>query len=276
MGFRGAAMRRHDGMMKTTALIFSCLAICGAGVAAPLIEEPVAELKLGSGKTFKLAMARSYSSGAVLLRHAGGAAAVKYEEFPEELRGTLAEQRKVEGATIDAGGKVLTKVSYDFPAPPEVESQAGEERVLSGQVFVSTSDAGDVKLAGVVVSVYSKEAYRAQTAWYQANPWEASRAHGLNAEMLAKAGDGPGAMKQFNAAMEMAALGWMLVAPAEFSTTTKADGKFTLKHRVDGPFFVVAHASRVVDGETQYYRWALISELIDDAENLLLFNDNME
>ena len=269
-------MRRHHGMMKTTALIFSWILVSGVAAAAPLIEEPIAELKLGSGKTLKLAMARSYSSGAVLLRHAEGAAAVKYEEFPEELRRTLTAQRKAEGANIDAGGKVLTKVSYDFPEPPRVEPQTGEERVLSGQVFVSTSDEGDVKLGGVVVSVYSKEAYRAQAAWYQANPWEASRAHGLNAEMLAKAGDSAGAMKQFNAATEMAALGWMLVAPAEFSTTTKPDGKFTLKHRVDGPYFVVAHASRVVDGETQYYRWAVISELIDTPDNLLLFNDNME
>ncbi len=269
-------MRRHDGMMKTTVLIFSCLVVCGAGVSAPLIEEPVAELKLGSGKTLKLALARSYSASGVLVSHAGGAAAVKYEEFPEELRGSLKAQRKSEGESGGAGEKTLTKVSYDFPTPPMVKPEAGEERVLSGQVFVSTSDAGDVKLAGVVVSVYAKEAYRAQTAWYQANPWEASRMHGLNAEMLAKAGDGVGALKQFNAAMEMAALGWMLVAPAEFSTTTKADGKFTLKHRVDGAYFVVAHASRVVDGETQYYRWAVISDVIEAPENLLLFNDNME
>jgi hypothetical protein len=276
MGFRGVGMRRHDGMMKTTVLIFSCLVMCGAGVAAPLIEEPVAELKLGSGKTLKLAMARSYSSSGVLLRHADGVAAVKYEEFPEELRGSLKAQGSSESEKAAGRGKALAKVSYEFPAPPAVEPQTGAEHVLEGQVFVSTSDAGDVKLGGVTISVYTKEAYRAQVAWYHANPWEASRTHGLNAEMLSKAGDAEGAMKQFNAAMEMAALGWMLVAPAEFSTTTKADGKFTLKHRVDGAYFVVAHASRVVDGETQYYRWAVISDVIETPENLLLFNDNME
>ena len=94
--------------------------------------------------------------------------------------------------------------------------------------------------------------------------------------LLRSAFDNAGALRQFEAATETAALGWMLVAPAQFSTTTDAEGRFTLKHRVPPPYFVVAHASREVDGEVENYRWAVISDVIDEPENLGLFNDNME
>lgn len=248
----------------------------GACVAAPLTDEPVSELKLGSGKTLKLALARGYSADTVLVKHAQGAVTVKYEEFPKELRATVDSQRPGETSNANEKAPELVNVSYDFTQPPAVAPQTGEECELSGQVFVSTSDAGDVKLAGVKVSVYAKADYRAQSAWYHSQPWEASRAHCRNAEILAKAGDNAGAMKQFQAATEMAALGWMMVTPSEFSAVTDSEGRFSLKHRIAGAFFVVAHASRVVDGETENYRWALVSELIDAPKNVVLFNDNME
>lgn len=262
--------------MKMSVTFFASVLMASVCASAPLTDEPVSELRLGSGKTLKVALARSYSSSRVLVKHADGASAVRYEEFPEELRETVASHRPVADAKALTDKEALTKVSYDFAAPPALEAQPGEERVLSGQVFMSTRDAGDVKLSGVKVSVYSKADYRQQGAWYFANPWEASRAHSRNAEALAKAGDAAGAMKQFDAATETAALGWMLVTPAQFSTTTDAEGRFTLKHRVKPPYFVVAHASRVVDGETENYRWAVISDVIDAPENLVLFNENME
>jgi hypothetical protein len=68
----------------------------------------------------------------------------------------------------------------------------------------------------------------------------------------------------------------MMVAPAEFGTVTDAEGRFRLKHRVAPPYVVVAHASRRVDGEIENYRWAVVSDLIDAPESLVLFNDNME
>lgn len=254
--------------------------VCGG---APLTDEPLAELRLGNGKVLKVALARSYSSTAVLVKHAEGASSVKYEDFPAEYQEPLAAKRL---AIEDKGGATqaaqvdkkvaLLKVSYNFPAPPSIEMSDGDERVVAGQIFVATSQSGNVKLGGVRVSVYSKADYRKQAAWYFANPWEASRMHSRNAEALIKSGDNAAALAQFDAATETAAVGWMLVTPAHFSTTTDADGRFTLKHRVPPPYFVVAHASRVVDGEVENYRWAVISDLIDEPENLVLFNDNMD
>ena len=261
--------------MKTPILFLLALIGPGGVVAAPLMDDPVPELRLGSGKTLKLALARSFSSNTVLVRHAEGAAAVRYDDLPQEFRQALAPLQP----DVRAGGgegPELARVEYDFAAPPAVTEQAGEEQVVSGQVFVATADAGDVKLGGVKVFVYSKADYREQAAWYFAHPWEASRAHSRNAEVLAKAGHGDAAMEQFRAATETAALGWMLVTPSPFCATTDDDGRFTVKHRVPPPFFVVAHASRVVDGEAENYRWAVLSTLINDAENVVLFNDNME
>jgi hypothetical protein len=272
-------------MKSRGALLLGLLMTLQPGVAAPLTDEPLPELKLGNGKILKIAVARSYSATSVLVKHADGAASVRYEDFPETYRGPLIAKRdaiedEAEGGANSVAGipekPVLFKVSYDFPAPPPLRSRAGDEQVLAGQIFVSTPDAGNVKLGGVKVSVYSKADYRKQAAWYFANPWEASRTHSKNAEMLAKAGDGAGAMAQFVEATETAAVGWLLVAPAEYSTTTDADGRFTLTHRVPPPYFVVAEASRIVDGETENYRWAVLSTLIDEPGNLVLFNDNMD
>jgi hypothetical protein len=263
--------------MKNSALrVFLCSLAAGVCAAAPLTEEPLPELRLGSGKTLKLALARSYSANTVLVKHAEGATAVRYDEFPVELQAALAPHRLAADKEVPTEKVALAKVSYDFPSPPAIEPQFGEESVLSGQVFVVTSDAVNVKLGGVKVSIYSREDYRKQAAWYFAHPWEASRMHTRNAELLAKAGDNSGAVRQFEAATESAVIGWMLVTSAQFSTTTDADGRFTLKHCVPPPYFVVAHASRVVEGETENYRWAVLSSLIDEPMNLLLFNENME
>jgi hypothetical protein len=278
----------QDFRMKKSALLF--VGFSAAAVfshAAPLDDEPLAELRLGSGKVLKLAQVRSCSSTAALVKHADGAASVKYTDFPAEYQEFLSAKRlSLEEKTNTAQGAAekvtdapeLTKVSYDFSSPPALDSSAlgSVETTLSGEVFVETQDMGNVKLGGVKVSVYSKADYRKQVDWYFANPWEASRAHSRNAELLMKSGDMTTAMKQFASAMEAAAIGWQLVASAQFSTTTDADGRFTLKHRVSPPYFVVAHASRLVDGETENYRWAVISDLIDDTTRLLLFNDNME
>jgi hypothetical protein len=267
--------------MKKTAALLLILSSAGVAYAAPLTDEPLAELQLGSGKVLKLALARSYSSTAVLVKHADGATSVRYDEFPAEYRESLSAKRlsleeKSGAENQKTSAPELLKISYDFPVPPALEVSSGSEAVISGQVFVATQDAGNLKLGGVKVSVYSKSDYRKQAAWYFENPWEASRQRSRNAEMLLKAGDLTAATMQFEAATEAASIGWQLVTPAHFSTTTDADGRFTLKHRIAPPYFVVAHASRVVDGETENYRWAVISDLIEEPTNIQLFNENME
>jgi hypothetical protein len=251
--------------------------------AGPLEDEPLAELRLASGTVLKMASVRSFAEKTVLVKHAEGAATVAYAEFPAEYQELLATRRREFGVQAldagDAGGRaVFPEVSYDFPPAPEVRSPeaGGVEVTLSGEVFVETHDTGSVKLAGVRVSVYAKADYRKQAEWYFAHPWEASRAHTRNAELLIKAGDRTAAMRHFVAATEIAALGWQLVSPAAYSTITDCEGRFLLRHRLAPPYLIVAQASRVVEGETEHYRWALISEHIGDPRRVLLFNDTME
>jgi hypothetical protein len=251
--------------------------------AALLDEEPLPELRLASGTVLKMATVRGYSEKAALVKHAGGAATVAYPDFPAEYQDLLASRRRAFSASAaatgeDAGGNPLAEVSYDFSPAPALPpaSEASAEVTLAGEVFVETHDAGSVKLAGVRVSVYGRAEYRKQAEWYFAQPWEASRAHTRNAELLTKAGDPAAAMRHFLAATEIAALGWQLIAPAQYSTLTDAEGRFTLKHRLTEPYFVVAQASRVVEGETEHYRWVMLSEHISDPRRVLLFNDTME
>jgi hypothetical protein len=257
--------------MKKSVLVYSLL-LAVALPAAPLVDEPVAELRMQDG-TRSDAIVRSLGGDAVLLQHAQGVEIVAFSAFPAEYRRPLEERRQ---AQIKNTAGRAADVSYRFPPPPTLTPAEGEEARIAGRVFVNTTDAGDLKLSGVRVFVYSKEDYRKQAAWYSEHPWEASRSHSRNAEELAREENSLGAMQQFEAATEIAALGWRLVTPSPFSAVTDAEGRFSITHRVAPPYFVVAHASREVDGEVEYYRWAVISDQIDDPENVLLFNDNMD
>ncbi len=254
------------------ALLLCSLLLAAVLPAAPLVDEPMDELRL-KDRVCSEAIVRSFGADAVLLQHAEGVEVIAYNAFPAPLRKVLEDRRKARAKTADGKAE---EVSYRFTPPPALTPAEGPEARLSGRVFVNTLDAGDLKLMAVRVFVYSKEDYRGQVAWYAKNPSEASRAHSRNAEVLARAENALGAMQQFDAATELAALGWRLVTPSPFVAVTDAEGRFTLTHRVAPPYFVVAHASREVDGEVEHYRWAVISDLIDDPENVLLFNDNME
>jgi hypothetical protein len=251
--------------------------------AGLLDDEPLPELRLSSGTVLKMASVRGYAAKSALVTHADGAATVAYADFPAEYQELLATRRREFAAQPSAGaehagGTGFAEVSYDFPPAPAVQAPPadGPEVTLSGEVFVETHDAGSLKLAGVRVSVYSKADYQRQADWYHAHPWEASRAHTRNAELLMKAGDRGAAMQHFLAATEIAAIGWQLTAPAAYGTTTDAEGRFTLKHRLAPPYVIVAHASRTVDGESEHYRWAMPSGQIGDPRRVLLFNDTME
>lgn len=69
------------------------LALATALSAAPLFDEPVAELKLKDARVFHDARALSFNSSTVLLRHSGGAASIPYAAFPAEYQDGLAVRR---------------------------------------------------------------------------------------------------------------------------------------------------------------------------------------
>jgi hypothetical protein len=83
------------------------LLVAGVSYAAPLIDEPVAELRLKSGKVLTNAVAKSYSPTAVFVKHADGGTSVKYEEFPAEYTASITAKR---------------------PSPPTAEELAAQEK----------------------------------------------------------------------------------------------------------------------------------------------------
>lgn len=69
--------------MKSAIVLW--LLVAGVSYAAPLIDEPVAELRLKSGKVYRDAIAKSFSQATIFLKHADGGSSVKYEELPDTL-----------------------------------------------------------------------------------------------------------------------------------------------------------------------------------------------
>jgi len=68
--------------MKSAIALF--LIVAGISYAAPLIDEPVAELRLKSGKVLTRAVVRSYNLKSVLIRHDDGSTLIEYGELPIE------------------------------------------------------------------------------------------------------------------------------------------------------------------------------------------------
>lgn len=77
--------------MKAAAVLFALLT--SAGFAAPLLDEPLPELHLTSGKTLYDAQAKSYATKSVLVKHRDGAETVPYDQFPSEYRDALLKKR---------------------------------------------------------------------------------------------------------------------------------------------------------------------------------------
>lgn len=74
--------------------------------AAPLIDEPVPELKLTNGRVLHDALAKSYAVSAVMIRHRDGAETIPYGLLPTDLQLLLTSKR---------------------PAPPSAESVAARK-----------------------------------------------------------------------------------------------------------------------------------------------------
>jgi hypothetical protein len=148
-----------------------------------------------------------------------------------------------------------------FPAPPRLVATDGAELEISGQVFITTNGGGTVKLGGIRVSVYSKRDFDAQLAW-------ANRFPDKHAKAVYAAGD-------VEKALYLRARQWDMFHPARFIAETDADGAFVLRHKVSGPFVIVARAEREVGGEPEFFKWAVPSESIKDPKRVLLSSNNV-
>ena len=77
--------------MKAALILFLCAG--AAAVADPLINEPLPELHLVTGKVLHDAQVKGYLRRSVLVKHSEGAETIAYEEFPEAYREQLSQKR---------------------------------------------------------------------------------------------------------------------------------------------------------------------------------------
>jgi len=115
--------------------------------AAPLINEPVKELKLASGVVLYDAQAKSFGEKVVMVKHRDGGQTVPYEQFPEEYRAALLE-KKAKPSPVSVRTNVV-------PAPktaaPKVTSRDAEPKRVTGQIINSY----DVRPSYTRVEIYN-------------------------------------------------------------------------------------------------------------------------
>ena len=125
------------------AIVLWLLVAAGVAHAAPLIDEPVAELRLNSGKVLSQAIAKSYTPTTVFVKHAGGGASVKYEEFPAEYTAALTAKRPApptaaELSVREAKAEALKNAEREKIAAAK---KAIDKRTLRGGVRLSRTEA---------------------------------------------------------------------------------------------------------------------------------------
>lgn len=243
------------------AILSLWLLVAGVCYAAPFVDEPVAELRLKSGKVYRQAIAKSFSATSILVRHADGATSVKYDELPDEL-----------AAAADAK-KPEAKPLIDPRKQPAVVLHNGPTTTVSGQIFIATKGSENVKLGNVRVSILSRDDYQKQRAWQksQLNPTaDAAKQKALRAV----GNDTVYAHAQADLYQDIIFGNWQRIHVSEFTTVTDAEGRFSISHRIEGPYVVFASAKRHVGTEREFYFWAIESEKISEPANLLLQNEN--
>lgn len=120
--------------MKAVPVVF--LFCASLGLAAPLVDEPVAELHLASGKILHDAQAKGFAAKTVLVKHRDGAETVKYDQFPAEYQPQLL-QKKPQPSTASSTPTPKT------PAPSLApKARAASARTRTPTVSVSSSQIG--------------------------------------------------------------------------------------------------------------------------------------
>jgi|GEM_PF-3032184 len=118
---------------------FALLLVCGTlSFAAPLINEPVAELRLVSGKVLHDAQAKGFLARSVLVKHREGAETVAYDDFPAPYRDELARRRPAPSATVAAVSVAPKPAAAAVPAvKAKVESPSIAEPKTKNKVSVT-------------------------------------------------------------------------------------------------------------------------------------------
>jgi hypothetical protein len=160
----------------------------------------------------------------------------------------------------------------------------GKKREISGQVFVSSEDGISHKLGAVPISIYPADVVRSHVELYITKLANIERQNSekrdkagetlLEVELKLTADPPPVESKlQLRATMDQAMAelreiidsqdrqrnearkGMLSMGNPVFSTSTDADGNFSLIVDRDGGFYAVAQASRIVGQDTERYYW---------------------
>jgi hypothetical protein len=121
--------------MNAKAAASALLLACVATLPAAEPPKPIDALRLPDGRVLKKAVLAEFKAEHVLVRHAGGAAVVRYEFLPDAVRGT-AEQKRPGGPRWFPGDTSADTLKY------------------SGQVYVQTRGSGPYKFGATPVYVF--------------------------------------------------------------------------------------------------------------------------
>lgn len=121
-------------------LPIALLLLSSIGFAAPLINEPVAELHLTSGKVLYDVQAKGFAQKTVLVKHREGAETIPYDQFPAEYKDQLIQKRPQPPKVSDAPTP-STPAPKVAMTPTKPASRARVERNVS-PVQIRTSSVG--------------------------------------------------------------------------------------------------------------------------------------
>ncbi len=264
------------------------------------------DIKTADGKTYEKAKVMEITPTALVVINSGGVFTLPKSQLPAEFSARIswpappAPQPKPE--TVSPTPVFVPRPTYVPPAPTPVAASrdvivpmptvrpdlspltphSGEvtstllSSKLYGQCFIVTRGGTNYKLGDVTISVYPKEAYY----WYTSQVSKRSRA--FNAEWdpyqedRSNRKDYAASIKALDIMISYSAKLHEMIPAAAYFTTTDADGRYEIEHKVAKPYVVIAHASREVGDKTEKYKWVIDSDEISENGQLMLTNRNLQ
>lgn len=152
----------------------------------------------------------------------------------------------------------------------------GRNRVISGQVFVTTRGGMNFKLGGLLVGIYPAAPFAEFFEWRLRDGSKPEKHLMDRADFYSKRGNHDMAVDLINATMLYQFEIWEALPAPVAAGVTDADGRFRIEHDVDGDFIVFARGKREVADDIEYYVWRVPSMDIPISGELMLHNANLK
>ena len=289
-------LRRN--LIRTFIILFILGMLCSVGYAASYtIGTVITELKLKDGRTLHNVTVLRADTSLVMAKWEGGRGTINSALLPDEVRTAFLQlvPREViesERAAVVNGPTPQSQPESQIPptppetpaptAPPaptqisgEVGQTDGPEKVITGQVFVTSRDGTNFKLGAVTVYAFGAKEFAALNSKVQV--------------ALRPTYDFLDAMYKRASAREDLDSSYKFIHrttslrdqeltffPDSPRTETDADGRFEIRLNLREPFVIVARASRSVGDSTEHYYWVVPSSKIRKDGKVLLSNNNMQ